>query len=183
MKYTNILSGKLKGRKIKIVSTSKTRPTLSKVKEAIFQFIDVYEGDLVLDMFAGTGALGIECLSQGASFVQFIEKNPINAKLIRTNLKDLKIDNFKYGILVNDFKIGLKKFSKVYDIVLIDPPFEKVNYYYDALIMLQKNKLIDRNSQVMVESRKLHNIEIPEIYNIEKQKFYGDSRIDILTLK
>lgn len=180
-KKARIVSGDLRGRFFEIISTPKTRPTLERVKEAIFQMIHVEDDYKVLDIFGGTGALGIEMLSKGCEFVQYIEKNPQNASLIRKNLKSLEIENDKYKIGVGDFKIQLKRLKgKKFDVVLVDPPFDRVRYYSDALIMLMKEELIKDGSIIMVEKRKTNTIDIPEEYETLKHKFYGDSEVFIL---
>ncbi len=120
-----ITSGKLKGRSIKSPNSSLTHPMGSREKLALFNMVsDHLTGAKVLDAFAGSGALGIEALSRGASEVVFIEKNRQIAQIIQENLKNLNcLDRARVGIMdVKNFTTKGK-----FDLIIADPPYDNFN--------------------------------------------------------
>ncbi len=103
---------------------TETRPTTDRVREAIFNVLGPrVEGARVLDLFAGTGALGIEALSRGARFASFVETDSGLCQTIQTNLDNLEIDPKAREVLRRDVRRGLKKLSGPYDIIFLDPPY------------------------------------------------------------
>ncbi|WP_213973735.1 16S rRNA (guanine(966)-N(2))-methyltransferase RsmD [Tepidanaerobacter acetatoxydans] len=125
-----IIGGFHRGRKIKSISGMNTRPTSDFVREALFNIIgsDVV-GSCFLDLFAGTGAVGIEALSRGAQNAIFIEKNPIACSIIKQNLLDLKLIG-KGRVIQSDVISALKKLileGNNFDIIFMDPPYFKNN--------------------------------------------------------
>ena len=116
-----IVSGKYKGKKLKEFSLTTTKPTLDRVKESMFDIIQFkVAGARVLDLFAGTGALGIEAVSRGASRVDFVDINADAIKLINQNLRGLEGD---YLVKNNDYMDYLKSYKNNYDLILLDPPY------------------------------------------------------------
>lgn len=116
-----IVSGKYKGKKLKEFSLTTTKPTLDRVKESMFDIIQFkVAGARVLDLFAGTGALGIEAVSRGASRVDFVDINADAIKLINQNLRGLEGD---YSVKNNDYMDYLKSYKNNYDLILLDPPY------------------------------------------------------------
>lgn len=120
-----IIAGKLKGRKLKTPSASTTRPTSAKVREAIFNILGprVQEARF-LDLFAGSGAVGIEAYSRGAKEVVFVEKNPSVGRLLKENLAFLpagssELKNFDAVKAI----VKLAEEGKHFDIIFIDPPY------------------------------------------------------------
>ena len=178
-----VISGKLKGRVIKGFDIDGTRPTMDRVKESVFAMIQDYlNNSIVLDLFAGSGNLGIEAISNGASKVYF---NDINKKCIN-NIKDNLytfniISNF---ILTNmDYKEALNyyKNEKIkFDLVFLDPPY-KNHIVNEILIFIHKYNLLNDNGLVICEIDS--DIDIDENYVIYKQKKYGNKRIVIYKLK
>jgi 16S rRNA (guanine966-N2)-methyltransferase len=126
-----VISGKYKGHPLKAVSGSNTRPTTDKVKEAIFQVIGPYfEEGIGLDLFAGSGGLGIEAISRGASKMIFVDRHMGAIQTIRENLKSLKIEDLA-EVYRTDALRALKAAAKrelVFDWVFLDPPYEKVSF-------------------------------------------------------
>ena len=132
-----IVAGKYRGRKLKEFDLETTRPTLDRVKESIFNLIqfDVYDS-VVLDLFSGTGALGIEAISRGARKTYLVDNNNNAIKIINENLKG--IDGI-YEVVKQDSIEFLKNKYK-YDIVLLDPPY-KTDYVFESLnIIINKNR-------------------------------------------
>ncbi len=122
---SQITGGEFCGRKIESPFNSGTHPMGSRERLSIMNSIgpDIV-GKNVLDLFAGTGALGIEALSRGSSHVTFVEKSHKTAEIIKKNLKNLGIDD-RATVIEKD--VNLVSFDGPYDIVFIDPPYDKMN--------------------------------------------------------
>ena len=116
-----VISGKYRGKRLKEFDINTTKPTLDRVKESIFNLIQFeIDGAVVLDLFAGTGALGIEAISRNAKHVIFVDNNKKSIELITTNLNGI---DGSYSVHMMDFERFLKSSNEKYDIVLLDPPF------------------------------------------------------------
>ena len=164
-----VVSGKYKGRKLKEFDLSSTKPTLDKVKEAIFDMIqfDVIDS-VVLDLFSGTGALGIEAISRGAKKTFLIDNNALAIKIIKENLKGVT-ENFEVR---NQNAIEfLKSTNEKFDIVLLDPPY-KTNLGLEAIqILIEQNKL-NENAIIIFETSFDLNIELDySNFKITKKKY------------
>jgi len=118
-----VISGSARGAKLKTIEGTDTRPTTDKVKGAIFNILanDIY-GKKVLDLYAGSGSLGIEALSRGASVAVFAEKSAAAADIIRKNLEHTKLID-KAKILKNDVFSVIKTLSEKFDLIFLDPPY------------------------------------------------------------
>ena len=177
-----VITGKFRGRKLKSVPTSETRPTLGRVKESIFDIINEYiPNSIVLDLFAGSGALGIECISRGAEQVVFVDNQKESLHTIKVNLKN---DLSQAKLIKADYTDALHMLSKLnikFNLVLLDPPFAS-DYTEKALYLLHKNNLLANGAIVMSEmSSKKVLQNYPQKYIIEKNKSYGT--ISVLILK
>lgn len=160
-----VLSGKLKGAKIKSPQDSGTHPMGSRERLALFNMLQPYlEGAEVLDAYAGTGALGIEALSRGAKAVAFVEKSPQVAKLIRENLKNLGdgLDSAVETKSVGDFAGDSAQVGK-YGLVLADPPYDR----FDAQEVMKLAKLL-KNGGILALSFPFR-LGAPEIPGLELQ--------------
>ncbi len=117
-----IVAGRYRGRRLTPPSDDSVRPTTDRIKETVFNILqwDV-EGARVLDLFAGSGALGIECLSRGAAEVVFADKSPASIALIRQNLKGIE---GSYRVLTADFTGVLRSADGRFDLIFIDPPYK-----------------------------------------------------------
>ena len=117
-----IVAGRYRGRRLTPPSDDSVRPTTDRIKETVFNILqwDV-EGARVLDLFAGSGALGIECLSRGAAEVVFADKSPASVALIRQNLKGIE---GSYRVLTADFMGVLRSGEDKFDLIFIDPPYK-----------------------------------------------------------
>lgn len=167
-----VIAGIYRGKKLKEFSLSSTKPTLDRVKESLFSSIqyDLIDAN-VLDLFSGTGALGLESLSRGAKSVDFVDNNIEAIKIIKQNLQGVDKD---FKIIKSDYMEFLKqaKNKKVYDIILLDPPFD-TDFGPKAIQYILNNNLLSDEGIIMYE--KLY--DIPFELNIEgykfKQKKYG----------
>ncbi|MCX8093414.1 MAG: 16S rRNA (guanine(966)-N(2))-methyltransferase RsmD [Candidatus Goldbacteria bacterium] len=165
-----ISSGKFKG--VNLLSPeSKIRPTLIKVRQAIFNIIrPIINNSIFIDLFAGTGAIGFEALSNGASKVYFIEKK--NYKILQKNAEKLRVEKNYYEIIPKDFRTALKilRRKNVFsDIIFADPPYNK-----GYIAQLLKNDII---KQIIIPQ----GIFIIEIFKKERENielFLNDWIID-----
>ena len=118
-----VISGKAKGVALKTPDGMLTRPTADRVKEALFSIIQFdLPGAHVLDLFGGTGQLGIEAISRGATFAQFVDDREDACRLIRENLKRAKMTD-QANVVRCDYMSFLKNCKKKYDIIILDPPY------------------------------------------------------------
>ena len=122
----HVLTGSHKGRKLKVPKGQKIRPTTSRVKKSIFDRLGDISGLRVLDIFAGTGGLGIESLSRGASHVTFIEKDPSVFKILIQNIAECGLRE-EATLICAGYEQALKNLSRgeeMFDIIFIDPPYK-----------------------------------------------------------
>lgn len=119
-----VITGSARGRRLKELEGSETRPTTDRVKEGMFSALQFeIEGRRVLDLFAGTGQLGIECLSRGAASAVFVDRRPDAVKLIRENLKRTELQD-RARVVQGDSLEFLRTLRERFDIVLLDPPYD-----------------------------------------------------------
>ncbi len=174
-----IISGSLKGRNIKIDQDLPLRPTTEKVREALFSslfsMLDL-EGAKVLDLFAGSGAIGFEALSRGAAFVTFVEKNAKIAKYLKANTDLFHLSSQTEVLILSAVK-SLEKLNKEYDLIFIDPPYEE-HPGLSILRELSKYKLLKANTIVVLESGKKFELsgELKD-FTMVKEKIYGDTKL------
>jgi 16S rRNA (guanine966-N2)-methyltransferase len=180
--YMRVISGKCKGHPLKAVPGQSTRPTTDKVKESIFNMIGPYfNGGLGLDLFAGSGGLGIEALSRGIDKVVFVDRDYLAIKTVRNNVESVQLNN-QVEIYRNDAERALKALIKrdiSFDLIFLDPPYydQKLN----ALIsIIDSNQLIKKEGMMVVE----HSVEVslPEqIGNLSRtrKEQYGITIISI----
>ena len=146
-----VIAGIYRGKKLKEFSLSSTKPTLDRVKESLFSSIqfDIMDA-YVLDLFSGTGALGIECLSRGANCVEFVDTNTEAIKIIKQNLQGIKgnfiVTQSDYMKYLQNSKLSGKK----YDIILLDPPFN-TDFGLNAIQYILDNNLLNDGGIIMYE--------------------------------
>ena len=184
-----IVGGKYKGSKLIPPDGSKIRPTSDRLKEALFSIISSnkyminIESCNVLDICAGTGSLGIEALSRGAISVYFIDKDHSSVNLVQKNISKLKIDeqfNNNIKIIKDEVTNALKNIKKIFQIILIDPPYN-TNITEKCLSKLKEFNLINQDSYIFAESSKTKAFNY-DGYQIVDIKIYGNSKLTILKL-
>lgn len=177
-----VISGQYKSIKLKTVDSMATRPTTDKVKESLFNIIDPYSMN-VLDLFAGSGGLGIETLSRGAEHAIFIDASSASIKVINENIAKCKIDKSKYEVYKNDYLRALKIFSKKglkFDLVILDPPYRK-GLIDDALSKILELDLLNDGAIIICEFASDEELNIShEQLDIYKEKKYGTICVKIL---
>jgi len=160
------------------------RPTSDRVKESIFNILqDDMEGKVVLDLFAGTGNLGIEALSRGARRAIFVEKGRQALRLIQRNLAQVGLEE-RSEILPKDAKraIGiLKQRGECFDLILMDPPYEK-GLIQNTLMKLNFNPIYHTDSILVIEHNRREPLPpVLDGWNLVRQRRIGDTLISILT--
>jgi 16S rRNA (guanine966-N2)-methyltransferase len=153
-----VIAGKYRSRPLRSLRGMDIRPTSDRLRETLFNVLcagnpSALKGSSWLDLFAGTGAVGIEALSRGAAQVDFVESSPKAARLIEQNLSSLGI---KDGVQVihADVLTELRRFqgaNRVADFVFLDPPYRMQAAYRDTLDFLAKSSLLGRESTVIAE--------------------------------
>ena len=155
-----VISGKNKGTKLYTLEGLNTRPTLDRVKESLFNIINFdIPGCTFLDLFAGSGSIGIEAASRGAKKVIMCEKAKDAVNIINKNLEKTKLTQ-QIKLYNDDFEKCIKSIEEKIDIVYLDPPY-KTDYAYKAAKQLLERKLLKENSIIILET------DIEEI--VEKQ--------------
>jgi 16S rRNA (guanine966-N2)-methyltransferase len=174
-----ITGGFLKGRHIGSPKSGKgVRPTTDKVKLAIFSVIGqkAVDGMRALDLFACTGALGIETISRGAERVEFVENNRKNVQLIKNNIQLLGVGD-QCTVHSTDVVSFLKKCSDTYGVVMLDPPFDTANWE-TLMTRIGKSGFLNRGGTVIAEHKS--GVLLKDKYeNIARftLKTYGDSQV------
>lgn len=175
-----IISGSLKGRVIQNKKIEGTRPTMDRVKESLFAMIASYlEESVFVDLFAGSGSIGIEAISNGAKKCYFIDKNKLCTKDIENTLKEFHIKD-KAEVFTLDYKKALKYFREKqiqFDILFLDPPY-KNKVYEEIMNFIIKNDLLKENGIVICEADNYLKEEYEDLSQIKSKK-YGDKYIFI----
>lgn len=164
-----IISGKYRGKKLKEFNLSTTKPTLDRVKESIFNLVqfDVFDA-VVLDLFAGTGALGIEAISRGAKQTYLVDNNVQAIKIIQENLKGIDGD---YKVINQNYEIFLNSTKQKFDLVLLDPPYA-TNYGLNAIDLLVSNGLLSDDAIIIFETSFENAIDLNiKGFKIDKKKY------------
>ena len=180
-----VISGVARGTKLNSIDSTDTRPTLDRVKEALFNIIqNIIDDSIVLDLFAGSGAIGIECISRGAKKSLLCEKSHEAVKMIRQNIEKTRFTD-KSEILQQDYKKALKNYSVrniKFDIVFLDPPY-KSDIAVDAVQDIIELGLLEKNGVIIIETdekerelKELEKLQV-EVYDLRK---YG--RVNLIFL-
>lgn len=172
--------GKYKNKKI-ITSNLEYRPTKKVVKESIINIVNIEDNFVMLDLFAGTGQIGFEFLSKGVEKVYFVDIDKIAVKNIIKTINTLdKKEKEKILVFNTSFKRALKKIKEKIDIIYLDPPYNDLTYYEEALKLIEKNNLLKKNGVIIVELMKKSNIDLLD-FKLLKERRYGNTKIFVLT--
>lgn len=169
-----VITGTARGKKLKEPSNYDIRPTTDMVKEAIFNIIQFdIEGRSVLDLFAGTGQLGIECLSRGAKNVTFVDQSKESIAIVKQNLKTCELE----GRVVQDDSIAFLRRGGKFDVILIDPPYAS-DLINKALSVINSVDILSEGGIIVCESSR--DLELPAMqspYFMKKSYNYGKVKI------
>ncbi len=152
-----IIAGQWRGRKLSFADVPGLRPTPDRVRETLFNWLQGHLHEArCLDLFAGSGALGLEALSRGAVHLTLVEKNAQAARILTENLSLLKAGNAE--VVRSDGMLFLKSQSRAYDIIFLDPPFHK-SYLSEILSLIQERGLLTVSGMLYIEHEVEENIE------------------------
>lgn len=168
-----VITGSARGRRLKELEGMETRPTTDRVKEGLFNILQFdIEGRRVLDLFAGTGQLGIECLSRGAASAVFVDRRADAVKLIRENLKATGLED-RARVAAGDSMEYLKSFREPFELIFLDPPYE-AGLLEPALAHIAKFDILSPHGIIVAEhpaGRVLPALAPP--YRIHRTYRYG----------
>ena len=167
-----IVAGSVRGRRIEAPAGRDTRPTTDRVREAIFNSLNslgVVEGATAIDLFAGSGALGLEALSRGVAHVTFVDTDRRARQAIANNLSQLDLADRATVVSVD--ALGYLSSAEPVDLLLCDPPYQFDDW----------DHLLDAAPAAVVVCESDREIEPPERWRVAKQKRYGTSVVTILT--
>ena len=179
-----IIGGKFKGKKILQPKNIQTRPLKDLTKESIFNIIQhsnkfkiKVENSLVLDLFAGVGSFGLECLSRGAKYVTFIEKYYGVLPILKSNLNNIKIGE-KYEIIEEDLESDyvFENINQKFDIIFLDPPY-KEKIISKILNNIFQEKILNKDGIIIIHRHKKEKDEFLKNFKIFDEKKYGISKI------
>lgn len=176
-----VISGTLKGRIIDGYNIDGTRPTMDRVKESLFATIqNDIKDSIALDLFAGSGQLGIEAISNGAKKCYFIDNNKEVIKVLNKNIANLNIKE-KSNITLSDWKKALNNFAMQkmkFDLIFVDPPYD-YNVYEKILEKVISLNLLNEDGLIILEHANLKLKENYEHLTLYKEKSYGSKSINI----
>lgn len=171
-----ITGGKYRSRLLLTPGTSLTKPTMDKVREAIFSALSFDKLDNVLDLFSGSGSYGFEVYSRGAKKVTFVDNGSLAISTIKNNAKALEISNAQ---IVKDDAINfLNTINDKFDVVFVDPPY-KLEVYKEVVDTLIKRDLLTSNGIIVLESDKTLDIDFT-YFKKSKEYNYGLTKVYIL---
>lgn len=180
-----VIGGKVRGRKLHSPKEFNFRPTTGKVKEFLFSILaQQIGGAYILDLFSGTGSLGIEALSRGAEKVTFIERSRKNIQLIKKNLHVCEFLNHTemiQGDVFAQLKI-LANHERGFDFIIADPPFQR-NLRTRIVQSVWKARILKREGLLIIEHESHDNDDGDHQYHLIRQKKFGQSVVSIYQSK
>lgn len=173
-----VITGSARGRKLKTPENYDIRPTTDNVKESVFNIIQFdIEGRRVLDLFAGTGQLGIECLSRGASSAVFVDQSREAVKIVKDNLKACGLS----GTVVQSDALSFLRTCGKFDIIFVDPPYDS-DLYESVLNTVNSIDILSDGGIIICESRRERALpEMTAPYKKRKEYTYGKVKLCIYT--
>jgi 16S rRNA (guanine966-N2)-methyltransferase len=181
-----IIGGEAKGRTLHFPSRSKERPTSDFLREALFNLLGSLQNKTFLDLFAGSGSVGLEAASRGAQDVYFVEKNKHLVEVIKKNIQTCCLDK-NYRIIAGDIEFGLRDlFRKKYefDVIFADPPYNR-NLVEATLKFLSRHHVLRKDGVIVIQhSIKENFTELVDdnIYQTDQRK-YGDNALTFLKME
>ncbi len=169
-----VVAGTYGGRRLRAPRGSRTRPTADRVREALFSMLGDLAGARVLDLYAGSGALGIEALSRGAESAVFVDRDPAAVAAITRNLNDLGVAGAE--VVRRDAVAFLAGRERSFDLVFCDPPYDSASRLAGPLSAALPT-VLDENARTVTESDKRTPLELT--LPLLRERTYGDTRIAI----
>ncbi len=177
-----VIAGTARSVRLSSLQGEDTRPTTDRVKESVFNMVMPYIADgEVLDLFAGSGALGIEALSRGAKSCTFVENNRPAAEVIRQNLAHTKLADAA-KLSERDALSFLEETEEDYSLIFLDPPYDG-GWYTPVLSLIRRRGLLRPDGVLVLEKRAGAPLSLPEGWALIKERKYGNIEVWILTTK
>lgn len=173
-----VITGSARGRRLKELEGMETRPTTDRVKEGLFSALQFdIEGRKVLDLFAGTGQLGIECLSRGAESAVFVDKDRAAVQIVKENLKLCGLK----GTVVQEDALSFLRHCGKFDIIFVDPPYD-ANLYEPVLETVKLVDILSEGGIILCEARREKALpEMTPPYRKRKEYVYGKVKLCLYT--
>ena len=180
-----IAGGSKKGFQLKSPKVADVRPTTDMIKEALFNILPPVAGKTFLDLFAGTGSVGIEAHSRGASMAVFIERHGELVSSIKDHIRRLDfVENAK--VIPMDMKRGITQISRLkirFDFIFIDPPYLR-GLIEDTISRIERADVINPEAWIVVQHSKREQFAMEyKRYSVEDQRVYGDSMLSFIKIK
>lgn len=176
-----VVAGKYRGISLNEIKSDNIRPTTDKVKEAIFSKIQFdIKDSIFLDLFAGTGGMGIEALSRGAKDVYFADNNENSIKLIKSNFAKIKLLNYNLFHLnfIKTLEL-LKSKNLKFDFIFLDPPYNE-NYGEKSIRRIHEFGLLQEDGIVIYEHLREKEFSLPDDYEVFDLKHYGTISVSFI---
>jgi len=180
-----IIGGTARSRQIYLPKKCRIRPTSDKIKETLFNILHDVQGENFLDLFAGSGSVGMEALSRGAARVVFIEKNVVLANAIKNNVENLGLRP-QCEMLIMEVGRGIRELGEKrekFDTLFADPPYEK-GLIKKTLKNLEDGRLFTGSSTIVVQHSKRETLpeSMSDHYVLRDQRIYGDTALSFLII-
>jgi 16S rRNA (guanine966-N2)-methyltransferase len=178
-----VIAGRLRGRKLHAPRGLTTRPTADRVRQALFEILGPLPGASVLDLYAGTGALGIEALSRGAARAVFVETHAAALSTIHRNLEELDLARDAAVLPVPVERVGRALRNKgTFDLVLCDPPWDALDAALKALERLLRPELLAPEARVVIEHPAERTVDTDGFFDLERSdvRRWGDTGATLL---
>jgi 16S rRNA (guanine966-N2)-methyltransferase len=181
-----ITGGEAKGRTLRFPSGSKERPTSDFLREAIFNLLGSLEGNTFLDLFSGSGSVGLEAASRGAKEIYFIEKDKRLAGIIEKNVQNCHLDK-NFFVMAGDIENGLRDLFRKkikFDIIFADPPYNR-SLVATTLNLLKKYQILKEEGFIVIQhSFKENYTEFPvDNLNLADQRKYGENALTFFKME
>ncbi len=181
-----IVAGEFRGRRLSAPAGRETRPTADRVREAIFSLVGPVDGMSVLDLFAGSGALGLEALSRGAAAVTLVDRSPRAAACLRANVAALGVED-RARLVIRDWRAALaaeRAAGRTYDLVVLDPPYTllgriagRLGPALEALVPARGTLVLEGATRATLPT------ELPPLQPISRtDRTYGDTAVSVLRM-
>jgi 16S rRNA (guanine966-N2)-methyltransferase len=181
-----ITGGEAKGRTLRFPSGSKERPTSDFLREALFNLLGSLEGNTFLDLFSGSGSVGLEAASRGAKEIYFIEKDKRLAGIIEKNVQNCHLDK-NFFVIAGDIENGLRDLFRKkikFDIIFVDPPYNR-SLVTTTLSLLKKYQILKEEGVIVIQhSLKENFTEFPiDNFNLADQRKYGENALTFFKME
>lgn len=171
-----VISGSAGGRPLKVPRGSRVRPTADRVKEALFSSLGPLQGLVVLDLFAGTGGLGIEALSRGAAQAVFVEADRRTAGLVRANLQLAGVDDRARVVISSAESFAASPIDGPFDLILLDPPYAMPADQVEGLVIdLVQAGAVRAGATIVLERDRHTEAGMPGVLAHTRDRTYGET--------